>query len=88
MRARTLKALTLLAALLVPPLLVSSAIADGAQKFEIRFAGGFIQNIQQMQVDMMGIPTGVLESRGLVLGKGADVVCQVGKRKFARLIIE
>ena len=70
MRARTLKALTLLAALLVPPLLVSSAIADGAQKFEIRFAGGFIQNIQQMQVDMMGIPTGVLESRGLVLGKG------------------
>jgi tyrosyl-tRNA synthetase len=28
-----------------------------------------------------------LDDRGLVLGKGADVVCQVGKRKFARIRI-
>ena len=27
-----------------------------------------------------------LEDRGLVLEKGADVLCQVGKRKFARLL--
>ncbi|MGB5465807.1 MAG: tyrosine--tRNA ligase [Sedimenticolaceae bacterium] len=29
-----------------------------------------------------------VEDRGLVLAKGADVICQVGKRKFARLIVE
>ena len=29
-----------------------------------------------------------VEDRGLVLSKGADVICQVGKRKFARLIVE
>ena len=29
-----------------------------------------------------------VEDRGLMLPKGADVVCQVGKRKFARLIVE
>ncbi|MGB5640520.1 MAG: tyrosine--tRNA ligase [Sedimenticolaceae bacterium] len=28
-----------------------------------------------------------LEDRGLVLEKGADVLCQVGKRKFARLLV-
>jgi tyrosyl-tRNA synthetase len=28
-----------------------------------------------------------LEDRGLVLAKGSDLVCQVGKRKFARLIV-
>jgi len=29
-----------------------------------------------------------VEDRGMVLSKGADVICQVGKRKFARLIVE
>ena len=29
-----------------------------------------------------------VDDRGLVLAKGADVICQVGKRKFARLIVE
>ena len=29
-----------------------------------------------------------VEDRGLVLAKGADVICQVGKRKFARLIVK
>ncbi|MBW2475547.1 MAG: tyrosine--tRNA ligase [Deltaproteobacteria bacterium] len=29
-----------------------------------------------------------VEDRGLILSKGADVICQVGKRKFARLIVE
>ncbi|MGB5492928.1 MAG: tyrosine--tRNA ligase [Sedimenticolaceae bacterium] len=29
-----------------------------------------------------------VEDRGLVLAKGVDVICQVGKRKFARLIVE
>jgi len=29
-----------------------------------------------------------IEDRGLILSKGADVVCQVGKRKFARLKVQ
>ena len=60
----------LCAVLLMPALFVNSAFADGAKAFKIRIAGGFIQNIQQMQVDMMGTPTGILESRSLALVKG------------------
>jgi hypothetical protein len=46
------------------------ALADGSRPFKIHIAGGFLQNIQQMQVDVMNNPTGVLESRSLALVKG------------------
>lgn len=69
MRTRTTKALALGAMLIIPTMLVNSAFADGTQKLQIRFAGGFVQNIQQMQVDAMGAPTGV-ESRSIALVKG------------------
>ena len=55
---------------LVATLAMNSAFADGTQKFKIRIAGGFVQNIVQAQVDMMGVPTGVVESRSLALIKG------------------
>ena len=55
---------------LVATLAMNSAFADGTQKFKIRIAGGFVQNILQAQVDMMGVPTGVVESRSMALVKG------------------
>lgn len=70
MRTRTTKTLAFGAALIMATLAMNSAFADGAQKFKIRFAGGFLQNIQQAQVDMTGIPTGLLESRSMALIKG------------------
>ena len=57
-------------ALIAATLALNSAFANGAQKFKIRFAGGFVQNIVQEQVDPMGQPTGVLENRNIVIGKG------------------
>ena len=70
MRTRTTKALALGAMLIIPTLFVNSAFADGSQKFKIRFAGGFLQNIQQMQVDSDGTPTLMEESRSIALVKG------------------
>ena len=64
------KALAFSAVLIVATLGMNSAFADDMQKFKIRFAGGFVQNILQLQVDPMGQPTGVLESRNIVIGKG------------------
>ena len=70
MKTRASKTLAFGIALIMATLTTSSALADGGKKFKIRFAGGFIQNIQQMQVDAAGIPTGIVESRGIVLVKG------------------
>ncbi len=70
MKTRASKKLVFGAALIVATLAMNSAFADGKQKFKIRIAGGFVQNIQQMQVDMMGTPTGVVESRSMALVKG------------------
>lgn len=70
MRTRTNKVLALGAMLIIPALVVNLAIADGAQEIKIHFAGGFVRNLQQMQVDMMDAPTGILESRSLALIKG------------------
>ncbi len=69
MRAQTTRALVLGAVLIMPTLFVNSAFADDTQKLKIHFAGGFVQNILQMQVDAMGVPTGV-ESRSMALVKG------------------
>jgi len=69
MVAQICKRLALGAALIMATLAVNSAFADGAKAFKIRFAAGFIQNIQQTQVDPTGTPTGV-ESRSIALGKG------------------
>jgi hypothetical protein len=69
-RTRASKALALGAALIMATLGMNSAFADGMQKFNIRFAGGFVQNILQLQVDPMGQPTGAFENRNIVIGKG------------------
>jgi len=70
-KTRASKALAFGVALIVATLGMNSAFADGMQKFKIRFAGGFVQNILQMQVDPMGQPmTGVVENRNIVIGKG------------------
>jgi hypothetical protein len=70
MKTRASKRLALGAALIMATLAMNSAFADGTRAFKIRFAGGLVQNIQQAQVDMMGIPTGLLESRSMALIKG------------------
>ena len=70
MRTRTTRALALGAMLIIPTLFVNSAFADGTQKFKIRFAGGFLQNIQQMQVYPDGKPNLMEESRSMALIKG------------------
>ncbi len=70
MKTQVSKKLAIGAALIVATLAMSPAFADGGKKFKIRFAGGFVQNIQQMQVDMMGVPTGMVESRSMALVKG------------------
>ena len=70
MKAQLSKRLALGAALIMATLAMNSAFADGTRAFEIRFAGGFVQNIQQAQVDITGIPTGLLESRSMALIKG------------------
>ena len=70
MRTRASKRFTLGAALVLATVAMNSALADGSRPFKIRIAGGFIQNIQQMQVDVMGVPTGMLESRSLAFVKG------------------
>ena len=49
---------------------VSSAFADGAQPFKIRFTAGLLKNILQAEVDPMEIPTGTVEMRSIALGKG------------------
>lgn len=56
--------------LIMATLAMNSAFADGTQMFKIHFAGGFVQNILQAQVDVMGIPTGEVESRSMALVKG------------------
>jgi len=70
MKTRAIKRLALGAALIMATLAMNSAFADGTRAFKIRFAGGFVQNIQQAQVDITGIPTGLLESRSMALLKG------------------
>ncbi len=70
MRTRVSKRFTLGAALVLATMAMNSALADGSRPFKIRVAGGFLQNVQQMQVDAMGIPTGMLESRSLAFVKG------------------
>ena len=70
MKTRASKRLALGAALIMATLAMNSAFADGTRTFKIRFAGGFVQNILQAQVDMMGIPTGHVESRSMALIKG------------------
>lgn len=70
MKTRTTQALAIGAALILPALMVNEVFADGAKDFKMRFAGGFIQNIQQLQVTPDGIPTGVVESRSMALVRG------------------
>lgn len=70
MKTRTTQALAIGAALILPALMVNEVFADGAKDFKMRFAGGFIQNIQQLQVTPDGIPTGMVESRSMALVKG------------------
>ena len=70
MKTRASKALALVVAVIMANLAMNLAFADGMQKFKIRIAGGFVQNILQAQVDPMGQPTGVVENRNIVLGKG------------------
>ncbi|MFC1778257.1 hypothetical protein ACFL3I_13110 [Pseudomonadota bacterium] len=66
------KRLALAVALIMAALVVNPALAKGKDKnnFKFHLAGGFVQNIQQMQVDEFGVPTGVVESRAMALGKG------------------
>ena len=70
MKIQASKCLALGAALIIAALATNSAFADGAKKFKMRFAGGFVQNIQQMQVGPDGVPTFMEESRSIALIKG------------------
>ena len=70
MKAQPRKRLALGAALIMATLAMNLAFADGNRVFKIRFAGGFVQNILQAQVDVTGIPTGEVESRSIALVKG------------------
>jgi hypothetical protein len=80
MTAQLGKRLALGAALVMATLAMNSVLADGNRMFKMQFAGGFVQNILQLQVDMMGIPTGEVGTRGMAVGKAkgtfgrADVV--------------
>ena len=51
---------------------MNSAFADGTRPVKIRFAGGFVQNMLQMQVDETGAPIipPVVESRSMAFVKG------------------
>ena len=70
MKTRASKALAFGVALIMAALAMNSAFADGAQKFKIRIAGGFIQYLQQDQVDPnTGMSKGV-ENRSMALVKG------------------
>lgn len=77
MKTRERKRLTFAAALIMATLTMNSAFADGTRPIEIRFAGGFVQNILQMQVDAMGTPTGMLESRSMAFVKGVGTFGRV-----------
>ena len=66
---RATKILALAMVLIIPMLFTISAYADVAQKLKMRFAGGFIQNVQQAQVTN-GVPNGSTELRSLALVKG------------------
>ena len=68
MTAQPSKRLVPGAALISAILAVGPALADGNQMFKMRFAGGLVQNILQLQVDVTGIPTGEVESRSIALG--------------------
>jgi len=70
MKTQARKTLALGVVLIMATLTMNSVFADGTQKFKIRFAGGFVQNILQAQVDMMGIPTGQVENRSMAMVKG------------------
>ena len=70
MTIRASKALASGVALIMTTLAMNSAFADDMQKVKIHLAGGFVQNILQVQVDMTGIPTGEVQSRGLAFVKG------------------
>jgi len=70
MKVQPSKRLALGAALIMATLAINSAFADEKRPFKIRFSGGFIQNILQAQVDMLGSPTGEVESRSMALVKG------------------
>jgi len=70
MKTQASRRLAFGATLIMATLALNSAYADGARKFKMRIAGGFVQNIQQAQVDMMGAPTGMVENRSIALVKG------------------
>ncbi len=70
MKTQASKRLAFGAALIVATLAMNSAFADGNRAFKIRFAGGFVQNIQQMQPTNDGYPTLIEESRSIALTKG------------------
>jgi hypothetical protein len=70
MKAQSSKRLASCAVLVLATHSMSLAFADGDRPFEMRFAGGFLQNIMQVQLDMTGTPTGLTESRNIVLAKG------------------
>ena len=70
MKAQLSKRVALGAVLIMATLAMNSAFADGKQKLKIRFAGGFVQNIQQMQVYPDGTPNLIEKSRSVALVKG------------------
>lgn len=63
--------------LAIATLTMNSAFADGARPFKIQFAVGFIQNINQAEVDMANTPTGVVERRSIAQGKGVGTFGRV-----------
>jgi len=70
MKIQASKKLAFCAALIVATLAMNPTFADGMQKFKIHIAGGFVQNILQAQVDVMGVPTGDVQSRSMAFVKG------------------
>jgi len=77
MKTREFKRLAFGAALIVTTMTMNPASADGTRPLEIRFAGGFLQNVLQLQVDEMGTPTGMLESRSMAFVKGVGTFGRV-----------
>jgi hypothetical protein len=65
------------AVLATAALAMTSTFADGVRPLKIRIAGGFVQNINQAQIDMMNAPTGVVEPRSIALGKGVGTFGRV-----------
>jgi len=69
MKTRASKTLALGASLIMATLAMNSAFAGGDRKVYMRFAGDFIQNIEQMDVDVMGRALDTTSTVGLIRSK-------------------